>query len=80
MRLAQPTMPHGRLILTVLGGLAKFERELIHARTDEARERAKERGVHMGRPLPSPAISATRRLRRSPKAPRRKLISRGRSM
>ena len=37
-------------MLTVLGGLAEFERELIRARTGEGRIRAKERGVHMGRP------------------------------
>jgi DNA invertase Pin-like site-specific DNA recombinase len=41
---------HGRLMLTVLGGLAEFERELIKARTGEGRTRAKARGVHMGRP------------------------------
>ncbi|MFN7611091.1 MAG: recombinase family protein, partial [bacterium] len=35
---------HGRLMLTVLGGLAEFERELIHARTSEGRARAKARG------------------------------------
>jgi hypothetical protein len=37
-------------MLTVLGGLAEFERELIRARTGEGRIRAKARGVHMGRP------------------------------
>jgi DNA invertase Pin-like site-specific DNA recombinase len=47
---ADTTTPHGRLMLTVLGGLAEFERELIRARTGEGRKRAKERGVHMGRP------------------------------
>ena len=31
--------------LTVLGGLAEFERELIRARTGEGRKRAKARGV-----------------------------------
>jgi DNA invertase Pin-like site-specific DNA recombinase len=46
---ADTTTPHGRLMLTVLGGLAEFERELIRARTGEGRRRAKERGVHMGR-------------------------------
>ena len=30
----------GRLMLTVLGGLAEFERELIRARTGEGRKRA----------------------------------------
>ena len=44
------TTPHGRLMLTVLGGLAEFERELIRSRTGEGRARAKTRGVHMGRP------------------------------
>ena len=47
---ADTTTPHGRLMLTVLGGLADFERGLIRARTGEGRERAKARGVHMGRP------------------------------
>ena len=47
---ADTTTPHGRLMLTVLGGLAEFERELIRARTSEGRQRAKARGVPMGRP------------------------------
>lgn len=47
---ADTTTPHGRLMLTVLGGLAEFERELIKARTGEGRARAKARGIHMGRP------------------------------
>ena len=47
---ADTTTPHGRLMSTVLGGLAEFERELIRARTGEGRARAKARGVHMGRP------------------------------
>jgi DNA invertase Pin-like site-specific DNA recombinase len=46
---ADTTTPHGRLMLTVLGGLAEFERELIKARTGEGRARAKERGVKLGR-------------------------------
>jgi DNA invertase Pin-like site-specific DNA recombinase len=37
-------------MLTVLGGLAEFERELIRARTDEGRKRAQARGVKFGRP------------------------------
>jgi len=36
-------------MLTVLGGLAEFESDLIRARTGEGRERAKARGVKMGR-------------------------------
>ncbi|MGB6441503.1 MAG: recombinase family protein [Methyloceanibacter sp.] len=35
---ADTTTPHGGLMLTVLGGLAEFERELIKARTDEGRK------------------------------------------
>ena len=46
---ADTTTAHGRLMLTVLGGLAEFERELIRARTGEGRERAKANGVKMGR-------------------------------
>jgi DNA invertase Pin-like site-specific DNA recombinase len=45
---ADTTSPHGRLMLTVLGGLAEFERELIKARTAEGRKRAQERGVRFG--------------------------------
>ena len=47
---ADTTTPHGRLMLTVLGGLAEFERELIRARTGDGRARAKDRGVKFGRP------------------------------
>ena len=47
---ADTTTPHGRLMITMLGGLAEFERELIRARTGEGRRRAKARGQHMGRP------------------------------
>jgi DNA invertase Pin-like site-specific DNA recombinase len=48
---ADTTTAHGRLMLTVLGGLAEFERELIRARTGEGRERAKARGQSLGRPF-----------------------------
>ena len=46
---ADTTTSHGRLIITVLGGLAEFERELIRSRTGEGRARAKANGVKMGR-------------------------------
>jgi DNA invertase Pin-like site-specific DNA recombinase len=46
---ADTTTPHGRLMLTVLGGLAEFERHLILARTSEGRKRAQARGVRFGR-------------------------------
>jgi len=55
---ADTTTPHGRLMLTVLGGLAEFERELIRARTGEGRKRAKARGVRFGRP---PKLNAQQR-------------------
>ena len=38
-------------MITVLGGLAEFERHLILARTNEGRERAQARGVRFGREL-----------------------------
>ena len=46
---ADTTTAHGRLMLTVLGGLAEFERELIRARTSEGRARAVANGVKLGR-------------------------------
>src|SRR6478735_4936540 len=55
---ADTTTPHGRLMLTVLGGLAEFERELIRARTGDGRQRAKARGVHLGR---KPKLTAHQR-------------------
>ena len=48
---ADTTSAHGRLMLTVLGGLAEFERHLILARTSEGRARAQARGVRFGRKL-----------------------------
>ena len=46
---ADSISPHGRLMLTVLGGLAEFERHLILAKTDEGRKRAQVWGVKFGR-------------------------------
>src|SRR5215475_650464 len=62
---ADTTTPHGRLMLTVLGGLAEFERELIRARAGEGRKRAQARGVRFGRPpklTPHQRQEALRRL------------------
>src|SRR6202035_5340597 len=47
---ADTTTSHGRLMLTVPGGLAGVERDLIRARTGEGRARAVARGQKMGRP------------------------------
>jgi DNA invertase Pin-like site-specific DNA recombinase len=55
---ADTTTPHGRLMFTVLGGPAEFERELIRSRTDEGRKRAQARGVRFGR---KPALTAHQR-------------------
>jgi DNA invertase Pin-like site-specific DNA recombinase len=46
---ADTTTPHGKLMITILGGLAEFERHLILSRTSEGRDRAKARGVKFGR-------------------------------
>jgi DNA invertase Pin-like site-specific DNA recombinase len=46
---ADTSTPHGKLMITVLGGLAEFERHLILSRTNEGRVRAKARGVKFGR-------------------------------
>jgi DNA invertase Pin-like site-specific DNA recombinase len=46
---ADTTTPHGKLMITVLGGLAEFERHLILSRTNEGRIRAKANGVRFGR-------------------------------
>jgi DNA invertase Pin-like site-specific DNA recombinase len=43
------TTAHGKLMLTVLGGLAEFERSLIMARTQAGIARAREQGVAFGR-------------------------------
>jgi DNA invertase Pin-like site-specific DNA recombinase len=45
---ADTTTSHGRLMLTVLGGLAEFERDLIRARTGEGRARAVRAGREWG--------------------------------
>jgi DNA invertase Pin-like site-specific DNA recombinase len=57
---ADTTTAHGRLMLTVLGGLSEFERELIMARTGEGRKRAQERGVRFGRPRKLGVVPAKR--------------------
>jgi DNA invertase Pin-like site-specific DNA recombinase len=44
------TTDHGKLMLTVLAGLAQFERSLIMKRTQAGIARARELGVAFGRP------------------------------
>jgi DNA invertase Pin-like site-specific DNA recombinase len=55
---ADTTTAHGRLLVTMLAGIAEFERELIRARTGEGRKRAQARGVRFGRP---PKLTAHQR-------------------
>lgn len=46
---ADTTTPHGKLMVTILGGLAEFERSLILSRCNEGRQRAMAKGVQFGR-------------------------------
>src|SRR5215469_10498334 len=55
---ADTTTPHGRLMVTVLGGLAEFERHLILSRTAEGRSRGQANGVRFGR---KPSLTAYQR-------------------
>jgi DNA invertase Pin-like site-specific DNA recombinase len=43
------TTSHGRLMLTIMGGIAEFERSLIRSRCDEGIRRAKAKGTKFGR-------------------------------
>ena len=58
------TSPHGRLLVSVLGSIAEFERELILARTGEGRARARARGVRFGRKPKLSAFQVQEALRR----------------
>ena len=62
------TTPHGMLMVTMLGGLATFERELIRARTGEGRKRAMAAGVRFGRPRGLILTNAGKLLHGSPRA------------
>lgn len=46
---ADTTTAHGRLMLSVIGGIAEFERDLISRRTSQGREHARQNGVRFGR-------------------------------
>lgn len=68
---ADTTSPAGRMVLTVFGGIAEFERALIAERTEEGRRSARQRGVPFGRP---------RKLRSDQQALARQLLGEGRSV
>jgi DNA invertase Pin-like site-specific DNA recombinase len=61
---ADTTTPAGKLMLTVLGGLAEYERHLILSRTAEGRTRAKANGVRFGRHPALTPYQRTEALRR----------------
>lgn len=44
------TTPQGKLLRTILAGVAEFERDCIRERTGEGRKRAMANGVRFGRP------------------------------
>ncbi len=46
---ADTTTPVGKILITVLGGIAEFERERILERTNEGRKLAQEKGIKLGR-------------------------------
>jgi DNA invertase Pin-like site-specific DNA recombinase len=54
------TTAHGKLMLTIMGGIAEFERELIRVRCEEGIAKARERGKKFGRPA---ALDAGQRRR-----------------
>ena len=47
---ADTTSPSGKMVMTIFGGIAEFERSLILSRTEDGRRAAKARGVAFGRP------------------------------
>jgi DNA invertase Pin-like site-specific DNA recombinase len=47
---ADTTTAQGRLMLTILGGLAEFERSLIQSRTEAGIQKARKQGKKFGRP------------------------------
>lgn len=55
---ADTSSPAGTLIVTVMAGIAQFERERMLERCNEGRRMAKARGVSLGR---KPALSGERR-------------------
>ena len=55
---ADTTTAHGRLMVTILGGLAEFERSLIKARCDVGIARARAAGIRFGR---KPKLTAYQR-------------------
>ena len=57
----------GRLMITILGAMAEFERELIRERVKDGMQRAKAEGKKLGRPSVSNAKASKRTLQRRAK-------------
>lgn len=62
--------PIGQLVLTILAGVAEFERAIIRDRVLEGQRRARRRGAHLGRPFaadapPRPVVESLRALGKS---------------
>jgi DNA invertase Pin-like site-specific DNA recombinase len=58
------TTPHGKLLRTILAGVAEFERDIIPERTSEGRKRAMASGVKFGRTSQVTAHQRAEALRR----------------
>jgi DNA invertase Pin-like site-specific DNA recombinase len=56
------TSPHGKLIFSVMGAVAEFERDLIRERTKAGVEAARRRGKRLGRPRVYVPITQAHRL------------------
>jgi DNA invertase Pin-like site-specific DNA recombinase len=54
------TTPHGKLMFTMLAGVAEMERDLIRSRTREGLAAKREQGVRLGRPSTLPASVVAR--------------------
>jgi DNA invertase Pin-like site-specific DNA recombinase len=70
------TTPHGRLMTTILGGLAEFERSLIQARCAPAIARARAAGVKFGRKPKLDAFQRGEAIRRRESGEPQRLIAR----
>lgn len=52
--------PTGRVVFAVVAAMAEFEREILRERVRAGLSRARERGVHLGRPLKLDALEILR--------------------
>jgi DNA invertase Pin-like site-specific DNA recombinase len=57
------TTPMGKLVFTIMAGLAEFERELIRDRVRSGMANARAKGIHIGRRRATPDIAVIRQRR-----------------